>query len=309
MFKIPALSRGDFEQLLASSDLTQPAWTPPKEQVDISEGSEEKEDLGAADEGLLKQYEELKTEILALKAAASGQLAVADFEKDDDTNFHIDFILACSNLRAWNYRIQPTTRLKAKVIAGKIIAALASTTAMITGLASLEYYKLVLGLQKDEKQNPFFDSNVNLGVSTYNIFNVQSPNKKKEEFDVVMNCVMKPIPDGFTKWDFVIVDEGDITLGEFIAKLPTIHHGVEVETVSKYGLTEDDTKNGRGVALYDENIPAHADRKSQKLSELYGNIYFPDGIPASKHFFVLDGDFHFDYEPVLIPPVKFIFRH
>jgi hypothetical protein len=29
----------------------------------------------------------------------------ADFEKDDDSNFHIDFINAASNLRARNYRI------------------------------------------------------------------------------------------------------------------------------------------------------------------------------------------------------------
>lgn len=28
----------------------------------------------------------------------------ADFEKDQDLNFHIDFISAASNLRAWNYR-------------------------------------------------------------------------------------------------------------------------------------------------------------------------------------------------------------
>ena len=30
----------------------------------------------------------------------------ADFEKDQDLNFHIDFITAASNLRAANYRIK-----------------------------------------------------------------------------------------------------------------------------------------------------------------------------------------------------------
>ena len=33
-----------------------------------------------------------------------------EFEKDDDTNFHMDFITACSNLRAENYDIAPTDK-------------------------------------------------------------------------------------------------------------------------------------------------------------------------------------------------------
>jgi len=35
-----------------------------------------------------------------------------EFEKDDDTNFHMDFIVATSNLRAENYDIEPADRHK-----------------------------------------------------------------------------------------------------------------------------------------------------------------------------------------------------
>ena len=38
------------------------------------------------------------------------------FEKDDDTNFHIDFIVAASNLRAQNYEIQTADRHKVIII-------------------------------------------------------------------------------------------------------------------------------------------------------------------------------------------------
>uniref|UniRef100_A0A8C4HJW0 E1 ubiquitin-activating enzyme n=1 Tax=Dicentrarchus labrax TaxID=13489 RepID=A0A8C4HJW0_DICLA len=78
------------------------------------------------------------------------KLSPIDFEKDDDTNFHMDFIVAASNLRAENYDIPPTDRHKSKLIAGKIIPAIATTTAAVVGLVCLELIKIVQGHKKLE---------------------------------------------------------------------------------------------------------------------------------------------------------------
>jgi ubiquitin-activating enzyme E1 len=66
-----------------------------------------------------------------------------EFEKDEDSNHHIDFIAACANLRARNYKIEEGTRHRVKMIAGKIIPAIATSTALIIGNCGMEIIKLI----------------------------------------------------------------------------------------------------------------------------------------------------------------------
>lgn len=84
------------------------------------------------------------TEITSLNTK-SFKITPLEFEKDDDTNLHMDFIVAASNLRASNYKIQHADRHKSKLIAGKIIPAIATTTSVVSGLASIEIYKIAQG--------------------------------------------------------------------------------------------------------------------------------------------------------------------
>ncbi len=72
--------------------------------------------------------------ITPLRLSQSMKLKVEEFEKDNDENFHIDFIHAMANIRAANYKLEEMDWITVKIKAGRIVPALATTTAAIAGL-------------------------------------------------------------------------------------------------------------------------------------------------------------------------------
>ena len=122
----------------------------------------------------------------------------ADFEKDDDDNFHIDFITACSNLRAFNYQIPAAPRDKCKVIAGKIIPAIATTTASVCGLVMLEMFKVLTAdmlfcplkfvqmcqMLQHKPVEAMQNGNCDIGSNVYNFFEAMPPARIQERTEL-----------------------------------------------------------------------------------------------------------------------------
>jgi ubiquitin-activating enzyme E1 len=180
-----------------------------------------------------------------LRQSANGivlpKMELADFEKDDDLNFHIAFITACANLRCDNYTIKRTDFQACKIVAGKIIAAIATTTAAVCGLVILELFKLALGHDSEKLMN----RQIGLGVNAFTSF-TQEPPKKFATFtektipaasdmpaeafdeagkikdDFITSEVRRAYPEGHTIWDKLDVD-GNMTLDEFSSWLTSEH--------------------------------------------------------------------------------------
>lgn len=81
---------------------------------------------------LMSRYREL------VQRAQTGSLS---WDKDDDAA--MDFVLCASNLRASNFSIEMQTSFDCKKMAGNIIAAIATTNAIISGYMVLEAFKIV----------------------------------------------------------------------------------------------------------------------------------------------------------------------
>lgn len=146
----------------------------------------------------------------------SLRLNPLEFEKDDDNNLHIDFIVAASNLRALNYRIPPADRHKSKLIAGKIIPAIATTTSVVAGLVCLELYKMTNSM---DTLDPFKNGFVNLALP---FFGFSEPlGAPKQEY-----CGIS-----WTLWDRFEV-QGEMTLREFMNYFKD-KHGLEITMLSQ----------------------------------------------------------------------------
>lgn len=76
----------------------------------------------------------LPKENLKPKNEEQNLLQPEDFEKDEDQNGHIDYIYSLANMRSSNYKLEPMDWLQVKLKAGRIVPALATTTAAIAGL-------------------------------------------------------------------------------------------------------------------------------------------------------------------------------
>ena len=106
----------------------------------------------------------IKFDIINFITTTDYRFKEIEFEKDDDSTGHIKFITACSNLRAMNYSINPVSEFETKGIAGKIIPALATTTAVVSGLVSIELLKLIKANKKPQIDN-FKNTFISLGIS------------------------------------------------------------------------------------------------------------------------------------------------
>uniref|UniRef100_A0A6A7FQJ3 E1 ubiquitin-activating enzyme n=1 Tax=Hirondellea gigas TaxID=1518452 RepID=A0A6A7FQJ3_9CRUS len=147
-----------------------------------------------------RSISELQASIPTLSDLKGVHVFPLEFEKDDDSNFHMDFIVAASNLRAGNYDIAPADRHKSKLIAGKIIPAIATTTALVSGLVTLEFIKLGQGHTNVEK---FKNGFVNIALPFFGFSEpIAAPKNKYYGKE-------------WTLWDRFEV-QGEMTLAEFI---------------------------------------------------------------------------------------------
>ena len=219
----------------------------------------------------------------------SHYFKISEFEKDNDSNGHVEFLYAASNLRAKNYRIDNCDINKVKMIAGKITPAIATTTAGIVGLVSLQLYTL----KQTQNIDYLRDCNMNLSFNNY-IFG--KPIKCKYEKKIEENENIKFIPEEFTIWDFIIINKS-MTIEQFKEYIKNTYN------VNVYSI------NSNYLNLYDSK--SNNINLGNKIEDIYNEIS-KIKIYENKKFLILEisGNVNVDnsYYEVKMPKIKYIFK-
>jgi len=231
------------------AEYTAEEWKLSEDAIDVDEDKDEEEekDPGEAKADDLELAKKVKEELKGVDVK-NLKVKAADFEKDDANNHHIDVITSATNLRAWNYKIPETTAAKCRMVAGRIIPAIATTTACITGFIGLEIFKQC---RKEVALEAYRMTSINLAVNSITMELLPDPIKVKSKTDVA-GFATKAIPEGFTTWDFINIDEPDLTLKEFIDHFKKKHHDCTLTllgSVDKVYYNDDDTDNAEKLKL------------------------------------------------------------
>lgn len=171
-------------------------------------------------ENMLEQFQTIVKEF---KGKTTAEIVVSEpFEKDNDQNFHIDAIYAMGNCRAINYKLDPMDWITVKLKAGRIVPALATTTAAVAGLQTLELVKLLKGSKKVDHRNVF----LNLAVP---IMQASEPGdvakvKLTEQIEVSL----------WDRWEVKSTANGaNVTLTDVITSIEAQHSGLEVRDIMR----------------------------------------------------------------------------
>jgi ubiquitin-activating enzyme E1 len=259
--KAPDVDLEEYEKVLKTVDA--PAFVP-KAGIKIAATDAEAEEQANNLSGSMDDVEikKIASSLPEPSTLAGYKLNAVEFEKDDDTNHHIEFITAASNCRALNYAIETADASKTKFIAGKIIPAIATTTALVTGLVCLELYKVAA---KNTDIELYKNGFVNLALPFIGFSEpIKSAQGKYNDksFDLI--------------WDRFEL-EGDITLQELIDHFEQ-KEGLEISMLS-YGVS----------LLYASFFPPKKvkDRLKMKLTELIKEVSKKD-VPEHLNYLIFE---------------------
>eukprot|EP01095_Lingulamoeba_sp_RSL-Kostka_P005676 TRINITY_DN1715_c0_g1_i4.p1 TRINITY_DN1715_c0_g1~~TRINITY_DN1715_c0_g1_i4.p1 ORF type:complete len:1370 (-),score=583.04 TRINITY_DN1715_c0_g1_i4:139-4248(-) len=228
---------------------------------------------------------------LPKKEEVQWKMTPEDFEKDDDYNHHMDFIGAVGNLRARNYQIGEVDKLKAKLIAGRIIPAIATATATATGLIMLELYKLVSGrdVGADFKTcGEYRNTSNNLALAEFNFYDTTlpdthtsyeekiypDPENHPEYFEEEEHIA---IPDNYTIWDKIYFDLTPSTTIQDIIDHFKKEYEIDLTTLA---IETKEKGKDKMIALYATYL-GHKDRLNKSFFDLYLTRFPEKSLPPS----------------------------
>eukprot|EP00792_Barthelona_sp_PAP020_P005354 TRINITY_DN2611_c0_g1_i1.p1 TRINITY_DN2611_c0_g1~~TRINITY_DN2611_c0_g1_i1.p1 ORF type:complete len:989 (+),score=316.32 TRINITY_DN2611_c0_g1_i1:27-2969(+) len=207
-----------------------PEWSAPASFV----LADNEDDLKASGHVSKKDFKTLVERVAEIEAPSVN---IVEFDKD--FKLHMLFMHAASNIRAENYDIPSIELLECTKIAGKIIPAMVTTTALVSGFINCELYKLVEGRDDVEQYSCYWGNLANPLL-------IRSEPEPAQVFEAYNG-------EKISSWNSIIFEKVNPTLDEVMKFFP-----FEIFMVNY----------GKKILYMDFNA-SHKERLSKTIVELY----------------------------------------
>ena len=235
-------------------------------------------------------------------------IKIEEFDKDDDSKGHIEFLYAFTNLRAENYDIKKCDISKVKITAGNIIPSIASTTAAIVGIVAMQLYVLKITENIKYLRNCYCLNFANNAIYFENVRQVDYVKDGNNKLGIDKQKY-KLIPEKYTIWDYLIIN-GSFTIKQFIDYIKQ-KYNVNVTSVSS-DKKEDNDKGDKNLEdekkyiLFSKN-KSEDDKLNKKIEEVYINLS-GNKLYENKKFLMLEIEGDIDNCIAKMPKFKYNFK-
>lgn len=153
------------------------------------------------DSSYVKEWSALTLKLLQSKEESGVNIS---FEKDEDSNGHIQWITLSSNARAFNYDIPQCSFQECKEIAGNITPAVATITSVVMGFVFDEIMKYVYHVEPTKYCNTFLNLGINMILMSEPMEAIRQEGK---EWDSLLACATRTFSgETFTCWDNLCIN-------------------------------------------------------------------------------------------------------
>ena len=209
------------------------------------------------------------------------KLSEIKFDKLNDQNQHVNFIMSAANIKAENYKIGECDFLKAKTCSGKFQPIIGTVSSTIAGLITLQIISLSqfdllnCNIPKIENVKNCF---LNLGINKY-LMTELFPRKIHKDINYGNNIVVKAIPENWKTWDKIKIEKS-LTLQEFFNYFYT-NYKVKITNVinchnrSLSSFTEEQLKEKVEKLLNDNDNKCKINLEIKGLTEKNERVEMP----------------------------------
>lgn len=173
--------------------------------------NEEKDEISIENINVSSEASLLLTKIKSFFFTKKMDIPILKYDKDDD--ILLEIMGSITNMRAKIYNITVVDILEIKMISGRIIPALSTTTTIISGFVVIELLKYLRNIKSS-------DININLGTNSYVLFDSQKPMiSYNNMMSNIYGMKVKTVPENFNtwkRWRISVRKDDCITVGNLI---------------------------------------------------------------------------------------------